>query len=89
MSDKKPYDLLLRGGHVICPASEINSVMDVAIRDDQIGPASQRQGSGRRSRAAGASGHDRYPRPRLSFCHWTFRSGRGHGRCSFRRHHGN
>ena len=36
MSDKKPYDLLLRGGHVICPASEINSVMDVAIRDDQI-----------------------------------------------------
>jgi dihydroorotase len=41
MSDKKPYDLLLRGGHVICPASEINSVMDVAIRDDQIAAVQQ------------------------------------------------
>ena len=36
MSDNKPYDLLLRGGHVICPASEINGVMDVAIRDGKI-----------------------------------------------------
>ena len=36
MSDNKRYDLLLRGGHVICPASEINCVMDVAIRDSQI-----------------------------------------------------
>src|SRR5881392_97157 len=36
MSDNKPYDLLLRGGHVICPASDINGVMDVAIRDGKI-----------------------------------------------------
>jgi dihydroorotase len=36
MSDNRPYDLLLRGGHVICPASGINGVMDVAIRDGQI-----------------------------------------------------
>jgi dihydroorotase len=36
MSDNKPYDLLLRGGHVICPASEINGVMDVAVRDGKI-----------------------------------------------------
>ena len=36
MSDNKPYDLLLRGGHVICPASKINSVMDVAVRDGKI-----------------------------------------------------
>jgi dihydroorotase len=36
MSDNRPYDLLLRGGHVICPASDINGVMDVAIRDGQI-----------------------------------------------------
>jgi len=32
MSDNKPYDLLLRGGHVICPASGINGVMDVALK---------------------------------------------------------
>jgi dihydroorotase len=37
MSDNQPYDLLLRGGHVICPASDINDVMDVAIRDGKIG----------------------------------------------------
>ncbi len=50
MSDNKPYDLLLRGGHVICPASEINGVMDVAVRDGKIAavqkdilPASARQ----------------------------------------------
>jgi dihydroorotase len=36
MSDNRPYDLLLRGGHVICPASDTNGVMDVAIRDGQI-----------------------------------------------------
>jgi dihydroorotase len=32
----KPYDLLLRGGHVIDPASGINGVMDVAVRDGKI-----------------------------------------------------
>jgi dihydroorotase len=36
MSDNRPYDVLLRGGHVICPASEINGVMDVAVRDGKI-----------------------------------------------------
>src|SRR6478609_4490889 len=36
MSDNKPYDLLLRGGHVICPTSGINGVMDVAVRDGKI-----------------------------------------------------
>src|ERR1700680_4725087 len=36
MSDNKTYDLLLRGGHVICPASKINGVMGVAIRDGKI-----------------------------------------------------
>jgi dihydroorotase len=39
-SDKKPdtqrYDLLLRGGHVICPASGINGVRDIAVRDGKI-----------------------------------------------------
>jgi dihydroorotase len=36
MSDKEPFDLLLRGGHVVCPASGLNGVMDVAIRDGRI-----------------------------------------------------
>src|SRR4030088_890152 len=36
MSNEKSYDLLLRGGHVICPASEIDDVMDVAVRDGRI-----------------------------------------------------
>jgi len=36
MSDEKTYDLLLRGGHVICPASGIDGVMDVAVRDGRI-----------------------------------------------------
>jgi dihydroorotase len=36
MSDNRPYDVLLRGGHVICPASNINGVMDVAVRDGKI-----------------------------------------------------
>jgi dihydroorotase len=36
MTDNKPYDVLLRGGHVICPASGINGVMDVAVRDGKI-----------------------------------------------------
>ena len=34
--ESQTYDLLLRGGHVICPASGVNGVMDVAIRDGQI-----------------------------------------------------
>jgi dihydroorotase len=36
MAESSTYDLLLRGGHVICPASELNGVMDVAIRDGKI-----------------------------------------------------
>src|SRR5947208_1726218 len=36
MSDSDPFDLLLCGGYVICPASGLNGVMDVAIRDGWI-----------------------------------------------------
>jgi dihydroorotase len=36
MSEEKSYDLLLRGGHVICPASGIDGIMDVAVRDGRI-----------------------------------------------------
>src|SRR5262245_17758254 len=36
MSETDPFDLLLRGGHVICPASGLNGVMDVAVRNGKI-----------------------------------------------------
>ena len=36
MAENSTYDLLLRGGHVICPASGLNGVMDVAIRDGKV-----------------------------------------------------
>jgi dihydroorotase len=36
MADNQTFDLLLRGGHVICPASGLNGVMDVAVRDGKI-----------------------------------------------------
>ena len=93
MSITATFDLLLRGGHVICPASDINGVMDVAIRDGKIAavqsrhPAGQRQGGRRRRRQAGAARHDRHPRPCLSLCQRALRPGRRHGRRAFRRHH--
>ena len=36
MSVSASFDLLLRGGHVICPASGIDGVRDVAIRNGKI-----------------------------------------------------
>ncbi len=36
MPETEPFDLLLRGGHVICPASGINGTMDVAVRGGKI-----------------------------------------------------
>jgi dihydroorotase len=36
MTELKQYDLLLRGGHVICPASGLDGIMDVAVRDGRI-----------------------------------------------------
>jgi dihydroorotase len=36
MPDSTTFDLLLRGGHVICPASGINGGMDVGIRNGRI-----------------------------------------------------
>src|SRR5580698_2858054 len=36
MAEKTTYDLLLRGGRVICPASGIDGVRDVAVRDGRI-----------------------------------------------------
>jgi dihydroorotase len=34
--EEKQYDLILKGGHVIDPANNINKVMDVAIKDGKI-----------------------------------------------------
>src|SRR5271169_4520415 len=36
MSGRSGYDLLLRGGRVICPASGIDGIFDVAVRDGRI-----------------------------------------------------
>src|SRR5271157_5718624 len=36
MAENPKYDLLLRGGRVICPASGIDGVKDVAVRDGRI-----------------------------------------------------
>ena len=36
MSTAPAYDLILQGGHVICPASGIDGVMDVAVSDGKI-----------------------------------------------------
>ena len=36
MAESPKYDLLLRGGRVICPVSGIDGIRDVAIRDHRI-----------------------------------------------------
>ncbi|MGA7325228.1 MAG: amidohydrolase/deacetylase family metallohydrolase [Rhodomicrobium sp.] len=36
MSTAPAYDLILKGGHVICPASGIDEIMDVAVSDGKI-----------------------------------------------------
>ena len=41
MVENPKYDLLLRGGHVICPTSGIDGVRDVAIRDGRIAAIEQ------------------------------------------------
>jgi dihydroorotase len=41
MAENPKYDLLLRGGHVICPASGVDGSYDVAIRDGRIAAVEQ------------------------------------------------
>ena len=36
MTDESSFDLILRGGRVICPASGIDGVKDVGVRDGAI-----------------------------------------------------
>ncbi len=36
MPDAPAFDLLLRGGRVICPASGVDGTMDVAVHDGKI-----------------------------------------------------
>ena len=43
---RRNYDLLLKGGRVICPASEIAASYDVAIRDGRIARGTQHRSSG-------------------------------------------
>ena len=41
MAEQPKYDLLLRGGHVICPTSGIDGARDLAIRDGRIAAIEQ------------------------------------------------
>lgn len=41
MAEQLKYDLLLRGGHVICPASGIDGVRDIAVRNGRIAAIEQ------------------------------------------------
>ncbi len=41
MADQSKYDILLRGGRVICPATGVDGVRDVAIRDGRIAAIEQ------------------------------------------------
>ena len=41
MNASPVYDLILQGGHVICPASGIDGVMDVAIAGGKIAQVSK------------------------------------------------
>ena len=58
MSDQqKPFDLILRGGHVIDPAQGLDGIMDVAVRDGRIAAVGKRhrrpgEGGGRRAPAS-------------------------------------
>ena len=36
MTEATPYDLLLRGGHVICPVSGFDGIMDIAVHNGLI-----------------------------------------------------
>ena len=69
MSISATFDQLLRGSRVICPASGIDGIRDVAIRNGKIAAvqarhaADQRQrGDRRRPGQAGIAGPDRYAR---------------------------
>ena len=91
MSISATFDQLLRGGRVICPASGIDGIRDVAIRNGKIAavqtrhPADQRQRGDRRHRQAGVARPDRYPRACLSVCHRPLRHECRHGRRAVRR----
>ncbi len=66
-----PYDLLLKGGHVIDPANRLNRVMDVAIAGGKIARVAPSIDpiEARRtvdvSRPVRHAGAGRYPRSRL------------------------
>ena len=86
------FDLLLRGGRVIDPASGRDGVADIGISGGRIAaiePASAgapRAGD-RCARQNRHRRHDRHARPCLSTRHRPLRPERRHGRRAFRRHH--
>ena len=86
MPDNQQYDLLLCGGRVICPASGIDGICDVAIRAGRIAAVAERilPSSARETIEVSGKivlpGSDRHPRPRLSVRHRPLRPQRRHGR---------
>ncbi len=88
------FDILLRGGRVIDPATGRDGVADVAITGGE-----NRRGRARAFRPRTATevidvtgklviaGHDRHPRACLPARHRPLRPAAGHGRRALRRHH--
>jgi len=52
----QPYDLLIKGGHVIDPKNQINGVMDVAIQNGKIAAVSQSIDATQSKRVVNAEG---------------------------------
>ncbi|MGH9672600.1 MAG: amidohydrolase/deacetylase family metallohydrolase, partial [Bryobacteraceae bacterium] len=48
-SGQAPYDLVIKGGHVIDPRNNINAVMDVAVRDGRVAAVAANISGGRRT----------------------------------------
>ena len=53
----QPYDLLLKGGHVIDPANKINGVMDVAVAGDKIARVAAAIEAGQAKKVLDAKGY--------------------------------
>ena len=50
------FDILLKGGHVIDPKNEINSVMDIAIKDGKIAEVAENLSVDRSSKVVDVTG---------------------------------
>ena len=53
----QPYDILLKGGHVIDPANEIDRIMDVAVSGETIARVSANIPAGQAKKTIDATGY--------------------------------